>query len=115
MTPGDVVLILFPFTDMSDTKVRPALVVSSATQLRQGPDAIFMAITANVSNQKPTDFFLDQTHPEFSATGLKKPSVFRVEKIHCLEKKLAVRRLGTVGPGIRSEISSRVNAVLEFK
>lgn len=115
MTPGDVVLILFPFTDMSDTKVRPALVVSSTTQLNQGPDAIFMAITASTSNQKPTDFFLDQTHPEFPATGLKKPSVFRVEKIHCLEKKLAVKRLGTIGPTVRKEISNRVNSVLEFK
>lgn len=115
MTSGDVVLILFPFTDLTNSKVRPALVISSTQQLTQGPDAIFMAITTGVSNQKPTDFPLDQTHPEFAATGLKKASVFRTEKIHCLEKKLAVRQLGTIGPKIRKEISSRVQAVLEFR
>lgn len=108
-------LILFPFTDMSNTKVRPALVISSTTQLNQGPDAIFMAITTSTSSQKPTDFLLGQTHPEFPATGLRGSSVFRVEKIHCLEKKLAVRHLGAIGPRIRGEISNRVRAVLEFK
>ena len=115
MTSGDIVLILFPFTDLTNAKVRPALVISSTQQLTQGPDAIFMAITTGTSSQKPTDFFIDQTHPEFTATGLKKPSVFRAEKMHCLEKKLAVRRLGTIGPKIRKEIASRVQAVLEFK
>ena len=115
MTSGDVVLILFPFTDLANAKVRPALVISSTQQLTQGPDAIFMAITSGISGQKPTDLFIDHTHSEFAATGLKKPSVFRAEKIHCLERRLAVRRLGTIGPKIRKEISSRIQAVLEFK
>lgn len=114
MAPGDVVLILLPFTDMSDAKVRPALVVSSEAQLTQGPDAIFMAITTGTANQKPTDFFLDRSHREFSATGLKAPSVFRIERLHCLEKKFAIKRLGAAGPLIRQEISSRLRAVLAF-
>ena len=115
MIPGDVVLIRFPFADMSGTKVRPGLVISSVTQLSQGADAIFMAITTNTTNQRPTDFLLEPTHLEFTATGLRQPSVFRADKIHCLEKKLAYRRLGSIGPMITSEISNRVNIVLEFK
>ena len=114
MNPGDVVLILFPFTDLTNAKQRPALVISSTQQLSQGLDAVFMAITTGIANQKSTDFFLDQNHPEFPATGLKRPSVFRADKIHCLEKKLAVRRLGTIGPQIRKEITNRLNAVLAF-
>ena len=114
MTPGDIVLIFLPFTDMSDAKIRPALVVSSKAQLTQGPDAIFMAITTGTANQKPTDFFLDQAHREFPATGLKVSSVFRVERLHCLEKKFAMKRLGTVGPRIRQEISNRLRTVLAF-
>ena len=115
MTAGDVVLVLFPFTDLTSSKVRPALVISSTQQLAQSPDAIFMAISTGVSNQKPTDFLLDQTHPEFAATGLKKSSVFRTEKIFCGEKKLAGRTLGTIGPLVRKEISNRIRAVLEFR
>ncbi|MBI3320571.1 MAG: type II toxin-antitoxin system PemK/MazF family toxin [Candidatus Omnitrophica bacterium] len=115
MTSGDVVLVLFPFTDLTSAKVRPALVISSAQQLAQGPDAIFMAITTVASNQKPTDFFLEETHPEFAATGLKRSSVFRTDKIFCGEKKLAKHTLGTIGPAIRKEISNRIRAVLEFK
>ena len=114
MTPGEVVLILFPFTDTTSAKVRPALVVSSVQQLAQGPAAIFMAITATLNNQKPTDFFLDQDHPEFAGTGLKKPSLFRAERIHCLQKSLAVRRLGMIGPRIRQVVSSRLRMVLGF-
>lgn len=115
MTSGDVVLVLFPFADLSNAKVRPALVISSTQQLAQGIDAIYMAITTSVANLKPTDFLLQQSHPEFSATGLKKPSVFRTDKIFCGEKRLAKQRLGTIGPALRVEISNRVRTVLEFK
>ena len=114
MTPGDVVLIVFPFSDASEAKLRPALVVSSATQLTQGLDAIFMAISTVTANRKSTDFLLEKTHPEFPATGLRSASVFRTEKLHCMEKKFALRRLGKVGPKIKQEISSQLRAVLDF-
>jgi mRNA interferase MazF len=51
MTPfefGDIILVLFPFTDQSTTKKRPAVVISSTPYNRERPDLIIMAVTSQI-------------------------------------------------------------------
>ena len=112
MRPWEIVLIVFPFTDLTSVKVRPALVVSSESQMRQSEDAIFMLISSQLNGVRPTDFVIQETHAEFPMTGLKKSSVFRSDKIHCLQKRLARKRLGSIGPIVQREIINRLEAVL---
>ena len=114
MKKGDIVLIKFPFTDLSSYKVRPALVVSSDNYNQNSNDAIFMLITSNISNPFMEDLLLDSTHPEFSITGLKKPSLFKIDKIVVLSKSIAARKLGEVGPRIFNEITVRLKRVLDI-
>lgn len=45
---GSVVLVPFPFTDQSDTKKCPAVVVSSAGYNASRRDMVIMAITSQV-------------------------------------------------------------------
>ena len=46
---GDVVLVPFPFSDLSTTKVRPAVVVSGSLYHTTEPDLILAAITSRVA------------------------------------------------------------------
>jgi len=46
---GDVVLVPFPFTDLSATKQRPALVLSPERLNKIRPDLVLAAITSQVS------------------------------------------------------------------
>ena len=46
---GDVVLVPFPFSDLSATKVRPAVVVSSPLYHATEPDLMLAALTSNVA------------------------------------------------------------------
>ncbi len=46
---GDVVLVPFPFSDLSATKVRPSVVVSSSLYHTTEPDLILAAITSNIA------------------------------------------------------------------
>ena len=51
MTPykrGDVVLVAFPFTDLSTTKMRPAIVISSEKFNRKFNDIVVAAITSQI-------------------------------------------------------------------
>ena len=92
---GDVVLAFFPFSDLSQTKLRPAIVLwSSATN----QDVTICFITSQDINDVSTDeFLLQPSDPEFLGTGLKVVSKVRATKIVSLERKLITRRLGKLG------------------
>jgi len=111
---GDVVLIRFPFTDLTATKVRPAMVVSSETFHRGQEDAIFLLITSNTLRVTAHDLLIEEVHPEFSSTGLKKASVFRVGRIHTLNQKLAYSRLGAIGPRLKEEVLGRLKRIFQL-
>ena len=114
MKRGDIVLIKFPFTDLTSTKVRPALIISNKNYNTTQNDVILILITSNVSRISPDDYFLDPNNPEFSKTGLKQASVFRVGKIQTLSKKLLNSKLGTIGTNTLKEIENRLRNLLQL-
>ena len=70
MIKGKVVLVPFPFDDLSFTKVRPAVCLTEAI----GPHR--HVIVAFISSQVPidileTDVVLDAAQADFAATGLR--------------------------------------------
>ena len=69
---ADVVLVLFPFTDQSGAKKRPAVIVSSSSYNTSRRDLIIMAITSQV--RQPLGFG-EALVPGWQAAGLIKPSV----------------------------------------
>lgn len=89
---GDVLLVPFPFTDQSDAKRRPAVVVSSNAYQRQRPDLILMAITSQIRTPLGFGESLVTHWPE---AGLLKPSILK-PVLFTLEKALVVRRLGSL-------------------
>jgi mRNA interferase MazF len=95
VTKGDIVLVDFPFTDLSQTKLRPAVVlwVSSI-----GEDVTFCAITSqNVKNLAPEEFLIVNSDPEFQGTGLRVDSKVKVTRIATLSRQMVIRRLGRLG------------------
>jgi len=115
MKRGDIILIKYPFSDLSSTKVRPAIVVSSDACTQKGQDAIFIAISSNISNAQATDLVFDQTNPEFHHSGLKNSSLMRTEKIFCLSKGLASRMLGSLGPSMTHKLNQKLHEVLDLE
>ncbi|GAA4412875.1 type II toxin-antitoxin system PemK/MazF family toxin [Nibrella viscosa] len=87
MKQGDVVLVPFPFTDLSGSKLRPALVLI-ATSL----DVTLSFITTQLQWQETTDVLL---MPNVS-NGLKKQSLIRLSKLATIDISLVEGRLGAV-------------------
>jgi mRNA interferase MazF len=112
---GDIVLIKFPFSDLSSTKFRPALVISADTYTENGMDAIFMLITSKIDNPQKTDILIDIGDSEFAITGLKKSSLIRADKIAVLTKTLATRKLGEIGSNTLKKVEKILADVLGLK
>ena len=110
---GDVVLAVFPFSDLSQTKLRPAIVLWKSST---GQDATICFITSQSLNDVSTDeFLLQPSDPEFLGTGLKLVSKVRVTKIASLERKLITRRLGQLGNTYISILNTKIIQAFHFK
>ena len=75
MAKGDIVLITFPFTDLSGSKLRPAVVLADTSL-----DLTVCFITTQANWQEPTDVSLIPS----ATNGLRKPSLIRISKIATL-------------------------------
>ncbi len=107
-------MITFPFSDLTSAKIRPALVLSPTEPSEQ--DFIAALISSNILRSlSKTDYLLYTSDPDFSETGLKTDSVFRMAKLHNLNKSLAKRRLGKVNVHLMKNLEQKLYLVLGLK
>jgi mRNA interferase MazF len=114
MNKWDVVLLSYPFTDLSGAKVRPAIVISPTAYNQVSQDGVFILITSNTARRSAYDLVVPRAHAEFQLTGLRHDSAIRVDKIFALNKKLLVQTLGRVGPQLQREVERQLRAFLEL-
>jgi mRNA interferase MazF len=95
ISKGDILLVPFPFTDLSETKLRPAVVLWVDSR---GQDVTLCFISSQSIDQVTNDeFVIFKSDAEFAQTGLKADSKVRVARIVTLERLLLKRRLGQIG------------------
>lgn len=86
MKKGDVVLVRYPFTDLSSEKLRPALVLLPEDE--EG-DLLLAFITSTVIRKNPFDIQLPK-----GKTGLHKDSTLRLKKIMTVHKSIILGKIG---------------------
>ena len=109
---GDVVLVSFPFTDLSSARVRPALVVGRVA----GDDLILAFITSQTTGSDPrSTCLLRSGDAKFAQTGLKVDSLVRLDKPDTLHRRLVLRRLGQISPNTTELVNSALRFVLALE
>lgn len=94
LTRGDIVITAFPFTDLSGSKRRPAVVL--ATNIGH-PDVILAFISSVLPSQFAVyDIPLLPADKDFPQSGLKVPSVIRTNKLATIDRLLVTRRIGAL-------------------
>ncbi|UXE68106.1 MAG: type II toxin-antitoxin system PemK/MazF family toxin [Chryseotalea sp. WA131a] len=88
MKKGDVVLVPFPFTDLSGSKNRPALVLVVTEN-----DVTVAFITSQMKWLEELDVKIE---PAFE-NGLKQSSLIRIGKLTTLDKNMVIGKLGSIG------------------
>jgi mRNA interferase MazF len=102
---GDIVLIPFPFSDLSGQKIRPALILSKQTK---GNDVVVIFIT---SKNKTKDAAAIALAPS-NKNGLKTASVIICDKIATLDKKIIIGSIGTLEKNIQTKVDVTLAKVL---
>ena len=114
MTPykqGDIILIPFPFTDLSTLKQRPAFVISSDSYNKIHTDIIICAITSHIPAQtEPFDYLM--TPNDIQYAGLPKESLIKLDKIVTIDRRLVRKKLGTLSSATIQELLKRFDLII---
>jgi mRNA interferase MazF len=111
---GKVVLVPFPFDDLSATKLRPAACLTETI----GPNrhiVVAFITSREVSSLLPTDIALATNHPDFRATGLRVGSVLRLHRLITLTTSIIKRELGRLSPTLEREVSDKLKLLFAFQ
>src|SRR5712692_3941023 len=111
---GDSVLVDFPYSDHTGSKVRPALVVQADTWNQRLDDTILALITSSRHRRvgAATQFVIDITTAEGQQTGLRLNSVIQCENLLTYDQALILRVLGRLSAAAMEQIAACLKAAL---
>ena len=105
MAKGDIVLITFPFTDLSGSKLRPSVVLTETNF-----DLTACFITTQIGWQESTDVLLLPNN----TNGLRKQSLIRTSKIATLDRTLAKGLLGRLSPTELTDLNNKLKILFQL-
>ena len=95
---NEVVLVRYPFTSLTGSKVRPAVVVN-ASHVSQ--DVLIVPLTSKTTSLLPGEFVLS----EWAAAGLNVASALK-RGLFTVHQSLVIKRVGTLSPPDAAQVES---------
>lgn len=103
---GDVVVIPFPFSDLTQAKRRPALIIASLT----GNDVILCQITSkSVTDQ----YAIVVDNNDFTSGTLQQSSNIRPNRLFTADKQIILYKIGQLNPEKLNEVISKIMDILQ--
>ncbi|MCB0584455.1 MAG: type II toxin-antitoxin system PemK/MazF family toxin [Phaeodactylibacter sp.] len=103
---GDIVVIPFPFSDLSGSKRRPALVIAGVA----GDDLILCQIT---SQHKKDPYAIPATPADLKSGSLIKLSHIRPNRIFTADENIIIKKVATLNENTINEVINKIIAILE--
>ncbi|HDN79692.1 MAG TPA: type II toxin-antitoxin system PemK/MazF family toxin [Chloroflexi bacterium] len=107
----DIVLVPFPFSDLSGRKVRPVLILSNDSYNQRSADVIVCGLTTNL---KPTPYsiIIDVTDVEQVGT-LRHRSKIKVDAIASLEQSILIKRIARLKASVFEQVLAMLYRLIE--
>ena len=102
---GDIVVLPFPFSDLTRSKRRPALVLAGL----QGDDVILCQVT---SQPVKDDYAVPLDDGDFESGGLKRKSNIRPNRIFTADGRILLYRAGRLKPSKVEEVIEVIIRIL---
>lgn len=106
MIKGEIILVKFPFTDLTRSKLRPAMVLAE-----RGQDILTAFITSNTENLNNDEIIIEADEKN----KLKQKSKINLFKIATLKKDLVLGKLGNINESLLNRIDEKLIHILNIK
>ncbi|MEQ9425875.1 MAG: type II toxin-antitoxin system PemK/MazF family toxin [Cyclobacteriaceae bacterium] len=90
---GQIILVPFPFAELTNTKVRPAVVIGETED--RFKDLIIAAISSVVPNDVPKKSFVVKSS---SISGLRVDSLIKVDRLATIKSEQVIATIGKLTP-----------------
>jgi len=102
---GDVVVIPFPFSDLSGNKKRPALILADL----EGDDVIVCQITSSRFDKQS----INLEEKDFSSGSLQQSSFIRPNKLFTISKSLMNYKIGAIKTAKLNDVLDKIIKMLK--
>ncbi len=106
---GEIVLVPFPFTDLSDFRQRPVLVLSKSQDNKISDDLVTCGITSNLKNAKYS-ILID--NKDLEEGSIPKKSRIKVNKLFTLEKRIIRKSVGRINKSTFEKVKKEFSRLI---
>jgi mRNA interferase MazF len=113
MIKNKIVLVPFPFDDLSTSKVRPVVCLTNPIGPHSHVIVPFIS-SRTTSDLLETDLILDSTQEDFTKTGLHVSSTLRLHRLLTVTTALFLRELGELPSRMQDELDNRIRKLFNL-
>ena len=105
-----IVLVPFPFDDLSNAKIRPALCLTDVISVYD--HVVVSFITSQMAKAtEESDLHLLSGATDFTSTGLKVDSAIRLHRLITIPRQLIQRQLGTLPASYQEKVEQKIRVL----
>jgi mRNA interferase MazF len=106
----DIVLVPFPFSDLSGQKVRPVLILSNDAYNQQSADVVVCGLTTNLS-PAPYSIIIEVTDVERPGT-LRHKSKIKADTIASLEQTILTKQIARLKLPVFKQVIAEIEDLI---
>jgi mRNA interferase MazF len=108
-----IVLVPFPFDDLSATKVRPAACLTYPIGIHQ--HVVLAFITSRIVERPlETDIVIHPDSPDFAVSGLRVASTLQLHRLLTVTRPFIRRELGELSPDLKIQVEERLRRMFDL-
>ena len=104
---GDIVVLPFPYSDLSSSKRRPALVLANL----QGDDIILCQITSQFVKD---NYAIELSNSDFKMGSLNKPGNIRPNRLFTAENSIILRKVGSIQSSVLEKVIDKLCEIIKY-
>jgi len=106
---GEIVIVPFPFSDLSGIKQRPVLILSKDIDNKISDDIITCGITSNLKNIKYSVFIENK---DLEAGEIPTKSRIKIDKLFTLNKNIVKKRVAKINEAVLSKVKEEFSGLM---
>ena len=106
----EIVLVPFPYSDLSSLKRRPVLIVSNNTYNNKFPDVLVCVITSNLYKD---DYSVTLDDTDLEVGILPEKSVIKCHKLFAIEQSQILKRFSVLSEKKFEEVRNLINKLIQ--